>query len=38
MYHEEKVINGVLCWRSSPNGTWTQYTPEQLTKRITGEH
>lgn len=38
MYHEEKVINGVLSWRGTPNGTWIQYTPEQLTKRLlTGE-
>lgn len=31
MFHEEKVINCVLCWRGTPDGEWTQYTPEALT-------
>ena len=31
MYHEEKVIDGVLCWRGTPDGEWQQYTLEQLT-------
>ena len=30
MYHEEKEINGVLCFRHTPNGQWEEYTPEQL--------
>lgn len=34
MYHEEAVINDVLCWRGNPNGEWTPYTPEQLTSMI----
>jgi len=37
MYHEEKVINGVLCWRVTPDGEWTQYTPEALTVALTAE-
>jgi len=35
MYHEEKIINGVLCWRGDPNGEWTPFTPEQLTAKMT---
>lgn len=37
MYHEETVINGVLCWRGTPDGEWTQYTPEALTVALTSE-
>jgi len=37
MYHEEQVINGVLCWRGTPDGEWTQYTPEALTIALTAE-
>lgn len=37
MYHEEKVINGVLCWRGTPDGEWTQYTSEALTIALTSE-
>lgn len=31
MYYEEKVINGVLCSRSSPDGEWEPFTLEALT-------
>ena len=34
MFYEETIINGVLYWRSTPNGEWIQKTPEQLTKRL----
>jgi len=34
MYHEEKVIDGVLHWKSDPRGEWTAYTAFQLTQRI----
>lgn len=37
MYHEEKVIDGVLCWRGTPDGKWTQYTAEALTIALTAE-
>lgn len=37
MYHEEQVINGVLCWRGTPDGEWTQYTIEALTIALTAE-
>ena len=37
MYHEEKVINGVLCWRGTPDGEWEQYTAESLTIALTAE-
>lgn len=33
MYKEERVVNGVLCWRGTPNGEWTQYTAEEITAR-----
>lgn len=34
MYYEEKVINGVLCYRHSPDDAWTEYGKEQLTEMI----
>ncbi len=34
MYYEEKIINGVLCHRSSPKGTFKPFTDEQLTEKI----
>ena len=34
MSYEERVLNGVLCWRSTPNGVWVAYTLEQLTQRL----
>ena len=37
MYHEEKVINGVLCWRGTPDGEWQQYTAEALTIALVSE-
>lgn len=37
MYHEEKVINGVLCWRGTPDGEWKQYTAEALTTALVAE-
>ena len=30
MYYEEKIINGVLCYRTTPNGEWEQFTLEAL--------
>jgi hypothetical protein len=35
MYREEKVIDGILHWRSQPDGVWYQYTLQALTERIT---
>lgn len=34
MYYSEKVIDGVLCWRGTPNGAWTQFTAKALTERL----
>lgn len=34
MYHEEKIINGVLCWRNTPEGEWREYTQQQLTQML----
>lgn len=31
MYYEEQVRNGVLCYRSSPDGEWIQMSAERLT-------
>ena len=36
MYYEEKVINGILCFKSSPNGAWIEYSLESLTKMYEG--
>jgi hypothetical protein len=34
MYHEEKVIDGVLCWRGLPNASWTPFTAKELTEKL----
>ena len=34
MFYEEKVIDGVLCWRGIPSGEWNKKTPEQLTQML----
>jgi hypothetical protein len=33
MYYAEAMIDGVLCWRSSPEAEWTPYTLKELTGR-----
>lgn len=30
MYFAEDIIDGILCWRSSPNGVWTPYTLKDM--------
>jgi hypothetical protein len=34
MYYEERIIDGVLCSRSAPDGEWTQKTAKELTERL----
>ncbi len=34
MYHDEQIINDVLCWRNSPDAEWTPYTIQELSARI----
>lgn len=34
MYYEEKVIDGVLCFRDMPNGKWRQFTLAELTIKL----
>lgn len=34
MYYEEKVVNGVLCSRTSPGGDWVPMTAEVLTAKL----
>lgn len=31
MYWEEREMEGVLHYRTTPDGEWIAYTPEQLT-------
>lgn len=33
MYYEEKIIDGILCYRCKPNGDWTKFTIETLSER-----
>ena len=35
MYYDEEIINGVLCYRHTPNGEFKQFTAEELTHKIT---
>ena len=32
MYYDEKVINGILHWRNTPDGNWIPFSSFQLTK------
>jgi len=34
MYYVERVINGVLCCKSTPKGKWRELSKETLTNRI----
>ena len=34
MYYEEKIINGVLCCRTTPDGIWQPFTLEELSTRL----
>lgn len=33
MYYEEKIIDGILCWRSGPNDPWTRFSMKDLSQR-----
>lgn len=33
MYYEEKIINGVLHYRTTPNGLFKPYTIEEMTAK-----
>lgn len=35
MYYEEKIIDGILCWRGTPNGGFIEMSKEELTNEIT---
>jgi hypothetical protein len=34
MYYLERVIDGILCYRLTPNGTWHELSNKELTKRL----
>ena len=34
MYHDEKLTNGILHFRSSPNEPWLAYTIQELSERV----
>lgn len=34
MYYEEKIINGVLCFRNTPKGEWIKFSDIELTNEI----
>jgi len=34
MYYMEKVINGILMFKSFPDGPWKMVHPEKITKRM----
>jgi hypothetical protein len=33
MYLEETIINGILCYRHTPDGIYQAYSPEKLIRR-----
>ena len=34
MYYEEKIIDGVLCYRLKPDGSWVPLSTEELLRRF----
>jgi len=38
MYYEEKMIDGVLHWRGTPDGEWTPVSSQELSKRLALAH
>lgn len=34
MYYEEKIINGVLSYRISPESDWIQFSAREVTERL----
>lgn len=34
MYYQEKIINGILHCRHTPNGEWVELTKEAMTEKI----
>ena len=34
MYYEEKIINGVLCYRTTPDDFFRPLSRERMTERI----
>lgn len=37
MYYEEKVIGGMLFWRSTPDGDWIPMSAQKLTSMLINE-
>lgn len=35
MYYAEKIIDGVLHFKTTPNGKWKEFSKQSLTDRIT---
>lgn len=35
MYYAEEIINGVLCYKTTPDGDWTPLSLTVLTERLT---
>lgn len=34
MYHDERLIKGILHWRGTPDGKWIAFTLEELSARV----
>lgn len=34
MYYEEKIVNGVLCFRTTPHTPFVEFSKEKLTAKI----
>lgn len=34
MYYTEKIINGILHYKSLPTGEWRQVSAEEMTRRL----
>ena len=34
MYYEEKIIDGILCWRNTPTGYWLKCSDRKITEKL----
>ena len=34
MYYQEKIVNGILCYKDTPKGKWMPLSIQELSKRV----
>ena len=34
MYYKEEIVDGILCYKHTPDGEWIPMSPEKMTRKI----